>query len=221
MSHSSSGPQMPWEVIERVIDILHWNVPALRQIAVACRSLLPRSRYHLFHAIRFQPTQEDAYSLCDFLDANLSLAALVEAATVYFPESPRPAKAVRVIEVFPLGLLKRLPSLRHWKLSTGATKSPETPRSFHPTTLAFLRTTIRLETLEIKDFTFTSNTELSRLLTSLPFLLSLRCSNVSIKSQRTTTLDRPAHVRRHRAIRRLCVRTDSLRSTRDAHVKMY
>ena len=203
MSCVLSPPRIPLELVERVIDSLHYNVPALHQFAIVCRDLLPRSRYHLFYAIRFQPTQEDAYSLCDFLDANPLLHAIIQVVAVHFPDRFRPARPV--IEVFPARLIRRLTHLRHWKLFTGATSSPETPLSFHHTTLTLLRTTNCIETLELKDLTFTSNTELVRLLTSIPQLRSLRCSNISVRSHHATKLQR----RPSWSVRVLCVSTNS------------
>ena len=104
---------LPLEVIEEVIDLFHSNVSVLREFALSCRALLPRSRYHIFFAIRIQPTQQDVDSLCNIFHANPHLADLVHIVTVYFPHGSRPAKSKKLVEVFPAKLIRGFPRLRH------------------------------------------------------------------------------------------------------------
>ena len=197
--------RLPWEVIEHVIDILHSDIPTLRQFALTCSVLLPRSRYHIFFSIRFQPILQDVSSLCNIFDDNPPLADLVHVVTVRLPNgSRRPTKSF--VEVFPAQLIKRFPRLRHWRLFTGATPSPESPLSFHRATLAFLRATLRIQALDLTDLTFTSNAELGSLLASLPLLRDLQCSNIKCKNTASPTAGDTARRRHHRSLRSLCVR---------------
>ena len=193
------------------MDALRLDSPALRRCALTCHALLPRARYHLFYAIRFHPIQSELNSLCDFLDSTPLLSGLVRMVTVYPPHHF--GTAVSSAEVFSAQLLKRLPRLNHWNLFTGATRFSKTPSSFHTATLALLRSTASIRTLNIKDLIFASNAELARLLRSLPTLEVLQCFNV--KSQNSAKVVGFAHRQQFPSLRCLWVRTLSTIVWRD------
>ena len=198
---------LPVEVIEHVLDLLHANVDDLRQFALTCHALLIRARHHLFYAIGLRATQQDLESLCEVFNADPHLKSLVHIVTLHFPFHSLPGESL-LVEAFPARLLSQLPRLCHWKLSTDAIKSSDLPRanSFHWMTLAFLKTTKLLRRLDMKGLKFTSNVELARLLASLPLLQDLRCSNII--SQSTATMVGIGLVNcRQRSLRSLCVRT--------------
>ena len=176
---------LPVEVIEHILDLLHVNIDDLRQFALTCRALLIRARHHLFYAIRLQATQQDLESLCQVFNANPHLKSLVRIVTLHFPPDESPLVKA---SGFPARLLGQLPRLCHWKLSTDGIKSSRLLRimSFHWTTLAFLKTTKLIQTLELKGLKFIWDIELVRLLASLPLLQDLRCSD--IVSHNTTTV---------------------------------
>ena len=194
--------EFPVELIEHAIDFLHVDSSALRHLALTCRALLPRSRYHLFNAIQFQPTVQDVDSLCDLFDTNPSLALLIHVVAV---RSPRQLQSPQLFaEVLPARLLKRLRHVSHWKLFTGVHGSPEIPLSFHWTTLAFLKTANCIQTLDLKALTINSNVELARLLSSLPFLRVLRCSDVNARNR--TTAVGLVYRQQHRSLKSVYVR---------------
>ena len=205
MSHSSPpSSNLPWEVIENIIDLSCLNVDVLRHFALTCRTLLPRSRSHLFYAVRLEPTQQDIDALSKIFDLNPWLALLVRIVAVY--SRFRFGVVKSFVGVVPVKLFKRLPHLHHWRLLTGVTRSAKTPLSFHSTTLVFLRTA-RIQVLDIKGLTFTSNAELARMLASLPLLQALRCSNIRVKSQSTMAVGLSTRRRSHRSLRSIRVRS--------------
>lgn len=204
---------IPLEVVEHVIDFLHSDPSTLGNFALTCRALLPRTRYHLFRAIKFEPTVQDVDSLCNFFDANPWLAPFVRTIAVYSLHQLQS-------EVFPPRLLKRLRHVpvRHWKLFTGATGTSPISLSFHWTTLAFLKMTNCVQALDLKGLTINSNVELARLLSSLPLLQVLRCFNVNLRSK--ATIVAPVYRRQHPSLRTLCVRISLLAlATHNTHDK--
>ena len=195
-----SGMKFPVEIVEAVVD--HSDTSVLRQFALTCRDLIPRSRYHLFSGIQFQAAQQDVESLCRFLDNNRLLADIVRTATILPPQHFPSAESF--VHVFPAGLLRRIPNLRHWRLLTSGARSPMAPLSFHTTALTFLRTTTRIQILDIQNLNFTSHAELARLLASFTLLRDLRCSNVQSRNENMVV--GPIQRRRHRSLRSLHVR---------------
>ena len=179
---------LPLEVIEHILDLLHGNVDALRQFALTCCALCIRARYHIFYAIRLRATQQDLDSLCEIFNVNPHLRSHVRVVTLHFPFRLLPDNSL-LVGAFPARLLSQLPRLCHWKLSTDAIKSSELPpsrtMSFHWTTITFLKTMKLLQRLDMKGLKFTSNVELARLLTSLPLLQDLRCSHISLRNTAT------------------------------------
>ena len=61
---------LPLEVIEHVLDLLHGNIDALCQFALTCCTLCIRACYHIFYAIRLWATQQDLDSLCKIFNVN-------------------------------------------------------------------------------------------------------------------------------------------------------
>jgi hypothetical protein len=65
-------PQLPPELIDRVIDHLHNSSSGLRTCALVCRAWLASSRFHLFYTIHIHPTfirknDSDGSSRCNKL----------------------------------------------------------------------------------------------------------------------------------------------------------
>ena len=203
-SSSLIRAELPLEIIEHIIDFLHSDPYALLQLALTCHALLPRSRYHLFSVIGIRPTVEEVDSLCNRLDINPWLGALVNIVVVYPPHQLR--SALSLSEIFPPRLLQRLPHVRQWKLFVCPTDISENhlPVSFHWTTLAFLKKTNTIHTLDMKNLQIDSNIELARLVSSLPLLGVMRCSNITLRN--VTSVVGIVHRRQHRSLRSLCVR---------------
>ncbi|TBU44376.1 hypothetical protein BD309DRAFT_813266, partial [Dichomitus squalens] len=59
------SPALPWEVIERVIDLCSNDKTALRGVALTCIQLYPRSRFVLFTNVKLR----SANQLMKFYDA--------------------------------------------------------------------------------------------------------------------------------------------------------
>ena len=162
---------LPVEIIEHVIDMLDFDVRVLRTLALTCRDLRPRARFHLFHSIRFEPISGNVDALCSFLCTHPELAHQVQAVTVQSYAPP-------ITGIFPATLFRKLPRLRQCKLLVEANAQWETPLSFHPGTLAFVRTTLYIQELDVHSFYFTSPAEVGRLIASFPALRRLGCSDI-------------------------------------------
>lgn len=48
----ATGPRLPPELTDRVIDFLQYDLRALATCALTCRAWLPRSRHHMFRQVR-------------------------------------------------------------------------------------------------------------------------------------------------------------------------
>lgn len=57
------GRTLPPELVDEIIDYLHHNIRALKACSLTHRTWLPRSRYHLFRALRFRKFGVDAFRL--------------------------------------------------------------------------------------------------------------------------------------------------------------
>lgn len=203
---SLTRAKLPVELIEHIIDLLHSDPYALLQLALTCHALLPRSRYNLSSVIGFRPTVEDVDSLCNRLDTNPWLGPLIRVVVVYAPHRFRSAQSESFSNIFPPRLLQRLPHVRNWKLFIRPDEISEhrLPVSFHWTTLAFLKRTNSIHMLDLKNLQINSNIELARLVSSLPVLGVMRCSNITLRNM--TVVVGLVHRRPHQSLRTLCVR---------------
>ncbi|KAK0199627.1 hypothetical protein DFS33DRAFT_1387942 [Desarmillaria ectypa] len=62
---TDSAPILPPELMDQIIDALSDDVYSLTACAIASRQLVYRSRYHLFHAIRFEFIPHRSFNRCE------------------------------------------------------------------------------------------------------------------------------------------------------------
>ncbi|KAI0753656.1 hypothetical protein C8Q74DRAFT_1211390 [Fomes fomentarius] len=175
----------PVEVEERIIDKLHYHIDALQKCALTCRRWLPRTRYHLFVAIRVR-TRDELFSLNESLSGSPHLRQLVRSLTL---RAQRDWEGESLFQIVPVSLLTSLSNLICWRLcgtgydtsSDGKIKWEYTLGPYRRTGLATIRrlaTTVR--ELHLDGVSFISPVDCARLVSSLPALRELRCVNVTM-----------------------------------------
>lgn len=172
-------PCFPLEVAEHIIDHLNCHVDSLRNCALTCGAWLPRARYHLVESIRIGSTEEFSPVL-DYFDAHPRMTRFVKQISI---GDSIPLEAVSV------GFLMRFPNLRSCKIR-GKLWAP--PICFHPTTLVRVKRHLLLEKLCLQCLDFQSKGELARLISALPHLQHLECTDVRLRSEPTSAF--PADV---------------------------
>ncbi|KAI1781619.1 hypothetical protein LXA43DRAFT_908258 [Ganoderma leucocontextum] len=75
------APQLPWEVIERIIDHSGDHPKSLRSFSLTCRQLRPRSRCVLFTRLDFK-SRDCVFAFVDFLQDNPHLTPFVRSIVV-------------------------------------------------------------------------------------------------------------------------------------------
>ena len=168
-------PTLPIDVQEIVIDESADDAHTLRQCALTCRDWLPRSRFHLFSAIRIS-TQEEIYSFCDLLDAHPERRPLVRSITMAPGVSEK--RQACLVGTFPISLLSRLPKLQGWGLRSRLPDENRLNVSYHPTTLQLLRTSSPIVDLRLTALNFVSRYEFLRFVTSFTQLKHLQCDAI-------------------------------------------
>ncbi len=107
---------LPVEVEEGIIDKLHYHVDALRNCALTCRRWQPRTRYHLFAAIRVR-MRDELFSLCTSLSQSPHLRPLVRSLTFHAKLGRDDPELATLFQMVPVPLLTSLPNLVCWKFS--------------------------------------------------------------------------------------------------------
>ncbi len=197
---------LPLEVEERIIDKLHYHIYALQNCALTCRRWQPRTRYHLFAAIRVRK-KDELFSLYTLLSQSPHLLPLVRSLTFrakLFHESVDidDREPAFLFQMVPVPLLTSLPNLVCWKFSGRIKRIPgPTWRpgpvfvqndtyiytytwapAYHRTALATIRrlaTTI--QELHLIKMSFVTPVDCTRLVSSMPALRKLRCEDVRFK----------------------------------------
>ncbi|KAI0747378.1 hypothetical protein C8Q74DRAFT_514431 [Fomes fomentarius] len=115
---------LPVEVEERIIDKLQYDIRALRRCALTSRRWLPRTRYHLFAAIRVT-TKDELFSLCTSLSQSPHLLPLVRSLTFRAKlfDDKNDHEPAFLFQMVPVPLLTSLPNLVCWKFSGRITSS--------------------------------------------------------------------------------------------------
>ncbi|KAI0758740.1 hypothetical protein C8Q74DRAFT_1209427 [Fomes fomentarius] len=134
---------LPVEVEERIIDKLHYHVDALQNCALTCRRWRPRTRYHLFAAIRVT-TKDELLLLYALLSQSPHLLPLVRSLTIR-AELDNPEVA-QLFQMVPVPLFTSLSNLVYWKFCgtrTGRDSRGEwdytSAPAYHRTGLATIR----------------------------------------------------------------------------------
>ncbi|KAI0752081.1 WD40-repeat-containing domain protein [Fomes fomentarius] len=111
-AHDITFPStFPPEIEDRIIDQLHHDVRALRRCALTCRGWLPRSRYHLFVAVRVA-RREQLDSFFSFVTQFTHLPARVHSITIS-AKAGQP-ESLYFMETIPILLLTLFPNLKRW-----------------------------------------------------------------------------------------------------------
>lgn len=168
-------PTLPTEVEENAIDYCADDIATLRRCALTCRDWLPRSRIHLFSAIRLS-TREDIHSLCDFLDAHPARRTLI--CSIIMAPTVSETRPAFLLETFPVQLLSRLPKLCGWALRNDLASDRKRNVYHHPIILRQLRISSPVVDLELVSLNFTSLTVFLRFITSFTRLRHLRCNTI-------------------------------------------
>ncbi|PIL25678.1 hypothetical protein GSI_11428 [Ganoderma sinense ZZ0214-1] len=173
----SRHPSLSTEIEENVIDYVYSvdDITTLLNCALTCRDWLPRSRIHLFSAIRLS-TREDMYSFCDFLDTHLEFPMLIR--SIIMAPNVFEKKPACLLETFPVQLLSRLPRLRGWALRNDLASDRERNISHHPIILRNLRRSSPVVDLDLESLKFASLTVFLRFITSFVQLRHLRCNAI-------------------------------------------
>ncbi len=177
---------LPVEVEERIIDKLHYHVDALQNCALTCRHWRPRTRYHLFAAIRVT-TKDELLLLYTLLSRSPHLLPLVRSLTIR-AELDKPEVA-QLFQMVPVPLFTSLSNLVCWRFCgtrTGRNSLGEwdytSAPAYHRTGLATIR---RLATtvgeLHLIKMSFIAPVDCARLVSSMPALRNLRCVDVGFR----------------------------------------
>ncbi|TBU56148.1 WD40 repeat-like protein [Dichomitus squalens] len=189
----STCARLPVEVIERIIDSSADDPRTLSTFSLCCRTLLPRSRRHLFVRICIR-TFEQMYSVSAFLQSRPWLTPLVGQVKISAC-SPGPSSApAALLAVVPLPLLTRLPNLRHWTMAQEWFISKGDMLagvlSFNRHALAgFEQYGTRIHKLTIRGLQFSTCADMGRFLLAFPNVQSLHCDSCSITRERYGAAD--------------------------------
>jgi len=88
-----SGPQLPAELLDHVVDLLHDSKMSLRNCCLLSKSWIPRARKHLFADLRFHDVRELRSWKGTFPDPSTSPACYTKTLFVYCPHALTAADA--------------------------------------------------------------------------------------------------------------------------------
>ena len=179
---------LPWEIIERIIELASDNLDLLRSFSLTCRQLRPRSFSLILGQYVFIYSPDRAIEFCSFLREQPQLQPLVLSITI----SP--------INFRPFPLMKLLPRLstlhffsrKHKVLGTFEDVDPnnqvddikEPPAiALHSTILRWCRSSgTGIRTLFLDHLCFQTRSELFKLLLAFPHATKITCNNIRVKS---------------------------------------
>ena len=187
-------PRLPWEVIERVIDISCGRPNTLCSLALTCRQLRPRSHVVMFGRIQLE-SSDHVFDFVAFLQANSQLKTLVRTIVV------TPA-------AFGPSLLYILPNLSSIEcVDESQLEEPEDeheqdeifniPDRAHPPTsvrvhrslaihhislACFTRLGAHIRTLHLNSVSFPTTLSLAQMLLSFAHITRLVCKKVEVKT---------------------------------------
>ena len=167
---SPRRPRLPWEVIERVIDHSRGRAKTLKNLALTCRQLLPRTRLMMFAYIRFN-SRDDVFAFVDLLKTNPHLLPVVCSIKVWPPD------------LAPFPLLHMLPSLLEIEFApmTWSRSGIFPELGLHQSSLAcFQRFGTNIRTLRLSRLPFKGIIPFARVLLAFKNATHLVCDNVEI-----------------------------------------
>ncbi|KAI1784175.1 hypothetical protein LXA43DRAFT_244707 [Ganoderma leucocontextum] len=183
-------PTLPTEVVEEVIDQASDNSASLRQLSLLCKSLLTRSRFHLFTRIVIRDAQQMESSR-EFLDSHPWVRPLVQKVTLSSDLSEEYSKPnMPLLDIIRLHLFTQLPNLRAWSMSTWLVSfRPHPWLSFHRSTLLCYRIYGScIQNLELAGIPLQDVSHFARLISAFTSLHSLMCYNVWVRKEDQTSL---------------------------------
>lgn len=174
--------RFPTELYERIIDHL-WDDPdTLRSCSLVCRSMVPRSRLHLFVDIRLSSSKE----LAHFVHITMASPITDISHHVKFLkllEDPSKDKYSYSNLAFH-HLSGKFPHLQMIEVSSQSKKDdgeviPPLLFPFHSSTLAKLSHFRSVQALILGNYRFGNFTDLQRVVSTLPSLMYLECLKVT------------------------------------------
>jgi len=188
---ATNHPQLPMEIIERIIDIIGDREPGtprtlLMSCALTCRSWLLRSQMNLVRRVYLQE-REQMYSFSQLLFERSYLAPSVEYMTLDHPSNYErirreglivDKRSNAVAASFPLSFAGRLPNLKEVHIRL------QMLENVHPSFFRALSEFTSITTLTLEGVSFATPLDFSRLICALPNLtkLSMRLSQEPISS---------------------------------------
>ncbi len=183
-------PRLPWEVIERVIYHSQCRPNALRNFALTCRQLRPRSHLLMFAQVRFK-NRDHVLAFVDFLHDNPHLKPAVRSI------------AVGPNDLAPFPLLYILPSLSelHFVSRVGQSEPRDTFPDLHLSTFTCCeRFGTNITTLRLSRLCFATYLSFSRVLLAFANVRDLICEDVKIEAEGAGG---PVEVTRRRLAKRM------------------
>ena len=166
------GFSLPWEVLERMIDLSGDHCNVLRGFSLTCQQLLPRSRWVLFSRLDFK-NRERVFAFVDFLDDNPHLKAVVRSVMV------------RPDDFAPFPLLYILPNLSEIRFKSGECliAAHILPTIWHQSSLACSqRFGANIRTLHLSCLSFATYLPFARALLAFTSVRHLTCTHVVINT---------------------------------------
>ena len=189
-------PRLPWEVIERAIDISCGHPNTLCSLALTCRQLRSRSRLVMFRRVQLE-SSDHVFDFVAFLQANPQLKTLVRTIVVtpaaFGPsllyilpnlssiecvdesqlEEPEDEEEGGEYELF------NIPDRTHPPTSVGIHRS----LAVHHTSLAcFTRLGAHIQTLSLNSVSFPTTLSFAQMLLAFASITRLVCKKVEIET---------------------------------------
>ncbi len=171
---------LPIEVFEAVIDQASDDGASLCDLSLTCTAFLPRSRYHLFGKIHIW-TVKKMESSRDFLDAHPWLLPLVHKVALSFDiPSYYDKRNIRVLDIVPVHLLTRLPSLRAWTMGPHIFQFGLSLSLHRSVTSLYSRHSSCIQNLDLSGLQFYRFSDFTGLVSAFTSIHTLTCGNIMI-----------------------------------------
>ena len=166
-------PRLPWEVIERVIDLSCDNSPTLRSFSLTCRQLHPRSRCAMFARVDLS-SRDRIFAFLDFLQDNPYLIPFVRSVVA------------QPLDFAPFPLLRVLSSLSYIRFTSGPGSASEgTSCVLHKSTLTCLqRFGCHIQTLHLFEIRFATFLQFAGLLLAFTNVEHLTCERITVDAKK-------------------------------------
>ncbi|PIL30099.1 transporter [Ganoderma sinense ZZ0214-1] len=181
---------LPIEILEAIIDQTSDHAESLRRLSLTCKDFLPRARYHLFSTICIRNLQQMEASR-EFFDSHPWIVRLVQQVTLSVAvgdlddESALNNPNIRVLDVVPVHLLSKLPSLRSWRMKTVPHLPSQVSLSLHRYTLSsYKKHGDRIKDLGLEMIPFDDILDFVGLISAFQGLDSLTCESLRFRTPR-------------------------------------